>query len=102
MPGLRATPWPEFPKVPGAWVTKTDVLNHCVGLRWSLGRIGFESTFGRGADEPVFEMSDASMMVSGRPVRSDSTPLVTQPPKTALVKRDALPRKCLPFPNGSS
>src|SRR5580692_9725736 len=67
IPGIRAMPVPELPKVFGAWRTKEAVLNHSLGLA-ALPRLGFEIRLGRGPDDPVLEVSGVSIIVSGMPV----------------------------------
>ena len=68
-------------------VAKAAVLKYCPGVRWSGGRFGFPTRFGRCKAKPAKALLlVAWVMVTGIPDCRDKMPLRAHPPNTELAR----------------
>src|SRR5215471_18669323 len=91
---------PELPYVKLGAATKALGSNHWASV--GLSNLPEAMRLGRCPPTPVFATSRDMVTVNGTPLRKIRMPCICHPPSKPFVKRFALPRIGLPFPNGSS
>ncbi len=95
-------PVPAFSKVFGICIAYAVVSNHASGERLSDDRLPSHNAFGRRADDPVFETSADSLIVSGSPGAKRGYAGEQPPASDQVESAGAAVSNRRPCPNGKS